>query len=56
VEEVPEDEGEAYLPLSVFCLFAVAERLVTNPVLQIVWIYVIIKLMIDLMQSMTMIL
>jgi hypothetical protein len=49
-------EIRAMLPLSVFCLFALAERFVMNPVLQILWIYVIIKPVIDLMRSMTMIL
>jgi hypothetical protein len=38
------------------CLFDLAERLVINSVLQILWIYVIIKPVIDLMMSMTVIL
>jgi hypothetical protein len=39
-----------------FCLFDLAERLVINSVLQILWIYVIIKPVFDLIMSMTVIL
>jgi hypothetical protein len=50
VEVVPEDGGrpKTYLPFCAFCLFDLAEKLVINPVLQILWIYVIIKPVFDL--------
>jgi hypothetical protein len=58
VEEVPDDEGrpKTKLPLCAFCLFDLAERLVINSVIQILWINVIIKPVFDLTMSMTMIL
>jgi hypothetical protein len=56
MDEIPEYEGWARSLATAFCLFSLAERLVMNPILQILWIYVIIKLVFDLMQSMTMIL
>jgi hypothetical protein len=39
-----------------FCLFVLAGRLVITSVLQILWIYIIIKPVFDLMRSMIMIL
>jgi hypothetical protein len=58
MKKVSENEGrpKTKLPLCVFCLFVLAERLVINSVLQILWIYVIIKPVFDLMRSMSMIL
>jgi hypothetical protein len=57
VEEVPEDDErpKTQLPFCAFCLFDLAERLVINSVLQILWIYVIIKPVFDLITSMTVI-
>jgi hypothetical protein len=58
VKEVPEDERwpEDWLPFYVFCLNRSGREALINSVLQILKIYVIIKPIFDLKQSMTVIL